>query len=154
MLERVQLCYERAVEITGPPPYTRTPYVLGGGHPGFGPSIGQGELLVGYDCSGFGSSFCKAGGILAPWPGAKIALTTDGFMRWGRPGQGMFLTIWIRNDADPTGVHHIRLDFHNHDSFAHRFAEAPHPGADCWWFDGSPTGRDFDGYVPLHWPGT
>ena len=152
MLARVELVHARAQTITGPgPPYRRTRYSLGGGHPGFGPSMG--EEGVGLDCSGLGSDALKAGGLLAD-PPARFAFVTADFLRWGQPGPGHWLTVYVRNDVSPAGVHHMRLGFTNNPAWPHRFVEAPHPGEYCWWFDGEPTGPDFDGMTVLHWPGT
>ena len=151
MLVRVSACYRRADEIIGPAPYSRMRYSYGGGHPGFGPSFGilQDTHVLGEDCSGFASDVLHAGGILSI-PAAKRAIDTEEFLRYGRPGAGKWLTVHVRNDPDPAGVHHMRLDFHGHPEFTHRYCEAPHDGAFVQWLDGEP---DFTGYIARHWPG-
>lgn len=148
IVERVGLCYARAVEIIGPAPYVRTRYSYGGGHPGFGPSFGilQDTHVLGLDCSGFGSDVLHAGGLLGK-PPVRASLDTAEFASWAEEGPGKLLTVWVRNDAAESGVHHMRLEFHNHERSA-GFCEAPHDGAFCNWLDGVP---DLSDYAPRHW---
>jgi hypothetical protein len=56
------------------------PYRYGGGHGNFHDS--------GYDCSGSVSYALHGGGLL------DVALASGGFMSWGEPGPGRFITIY------------------------------------------------------------
>lgn len=145
-VRRLDLCYAEAGRIIAAP----TPYVFGGGHPGFAPSTGLPDenpsSLVGYDCSGFASAVLKAGGLLAI-PEARLALDTAEFVSWGLPGEGAYLTLWVRNDAIQQ---HCFLDFHGRAGWSHRYAEAPHAPLLCRW----DSGESFTGFAPRHWPGT
>jgi len=58
----------------------RKPYLYGGGHGSFNSS--------GYDCSGSLSYVLHAAGLL------RTSLTSGGFMNWGSPGRGRWLTIY------------------------------------------------------------
>lgn len=145
--QRVDRCYARAVEIIGPPPYVRTRYSFGGGHPGFGPSFGilEDMRVFGEDCSGFASDVLHTGHILGK-PPVNVALDTAEFLGYGLSGPGKLLSVWVRNDAAESGVHHMRLEFHGRG--IHRFCEAPHDGDFCQWLDGVP---DLAGYSVRHW---
>jgi len=81
------------------------PYVLGGGHgpdfqattgeKGFSPEFSREALKqIGYDCSGAVSSVLGRGGLLShPY-------TTEGLEYWGQPGEGKYLTVWVRSVPD------------------------------------------------------
>lgn len=148
MNHRVDLCFARAEEIIGPIPYVRTRYSYGGGHPGFGPSLGIGAdaHTFGEDCSGFASDVLHAGHILGR-PPVRAALDTALFMGWGAEGPGRRLSVHVRNDPQISGVHHMRLEFHGRRG--HQFCEAPHDGDFCQWIPGVP---DLEGYAVRHWP--
>ena len=59
---------------------SKTPYVWGGGHGRW--------LDRGYDCSGSVSFALFAGGLL------DSPLTSGGFINWGKPGPGRWITIY------------------------------------------------------------
>jgi cell wall-associated NlpC family hydrolase len=59
---------------------SNSPYVWGGGHGRW--------LDSGYDCSGSVSFALFAGGLL------RGPLTSGGFMHWGEPGRGRWITIY------------------------------------------------------------
>jgi cell wall-associated NlpC family hydrolase len=61
------------------------PYVIGGGHGGWGPSSG-------YDCSGFVSAVLHAGGYLSQ-PVDTTALPNQAGMQ---PGPGQYVTVYDR----------------------------------------------------------
>jgi len=116
------------------------PYVFGGGHPGFGPSgIGpSGAPLVGYDCSGWVSAILHAGEILEHPTGA---LGTHELARWGEPGQGEFLTLWVVNNVV---IEHCFLEFKLAEHTDKRFSMAARTGTICGWFPEMSTA----GYTP------
>src|SRR5271165_5660657 len=83
----------------------RIPYVYGGGHTKFGPTIGVWDSsIVGYDCSGWASYILHKGGILY----SEVPLNTHGFENWGLPGRGEFMTLWVRNAREEE---HCFLEF-------------------------------------------
>ena len=59
---------------------TNTPYVYGGGHGSF--------ESTGYDCSGSVSFALHGGGLLSS------PLDSTGFMTWGEPGPGQWITVY------------------------------------------------------------
>jgi hypothetical protein len=134
---RIDVAYETAAAIIRKP----TPYVYGGGHPGFGPSLGDlkrnPRRLLGYDCSGFVSAVLKAGGLLRR-PSTEVAFNVAEFEVWGVQGEGE-LTVWVRND--PRVQEHCFLEFQG---FPSRYCEASHAGTDCRWL----PNETFAGFKP------
>ena len=72
------------------------PYVYGGGHESF--------ISYGYDCSGT-VSFALHGGHLLNAP-----LDSGQFMRWGRAGQGRWMTILTNSGHAYLDIAGLRLD--------------------------------------------
>ena len=72
------------------------PYVFGGGHKSF--------TSAGYDCSGL-VSFALHGGDLLARP-----LDSGQFMRWGTPGQGVWMTILTNPGHAYLDIAGLRLD--------------------------------------------
>jgi hypothetical protein len=147
MLQRLEQCYRQADAIINKP----TPYRFAGGHNAqFAPSLSYDHGInapgAGLDCSSFASIVLRAGGILAS-PRAQWPLSTAELIRWGQPGEGEFLTVWVRNDAIQE---HCFLDFHRHTAFKHQYCEAPHPGLDCRWL----AAESFTSFEPRHWAAT
>jgi hypothetical protein len=66
--------------IAGANAIAKFPYVWGGGHGSFEDS--------GYDCSGSVSYALAAGGLL------DRPMASGGFMKWGEPGPGKWITIY------------------------------------------------------------
>jgi cell wall-associated NlpC family hydrolase len=72
------------------------PYVYGGGHSGWG-------LSLGYDCSGFVSAVLHAGGYLS----APVTTQTLASQRGLLSGPGRWVTIFDRTDASSTREDHV-----------------------------------------------
>jgi cell wall-associated NlpC family hydrolase len=75
---------------------TNTPYVYGGGHGSFESS--------GYDCSGSVSFALHGGGFLSS------PLDSTGFMTWGDPGPGQWITVYSNPGHAYMVVAGIRFD--------------------------------------------
>jgi septal ring factor EnvC (AmiA/AmiB activator) len=100
---------------------TNTPYVYGGGHGSFESS--------GYDCSGSVSFALHGGGLLA------APLDSTGFMTWGDPGPGQWITIYSNPGHAYMEIAGIRFDT---------------SGAPPRWQSAL---RDSTGFVATHPPG-
>ncbi len=100
---------------------TNTPYVYGGGHGSFESS--------GYDCSGSVSFALHGGGFLSS------PLDSTGFMTWGDPGPGQWITVYSNPGHAYMVVAGIRFDT---------------SGAPPRW---QASLRDNTGYVATHPPG-
>ncbi len=101
------------------------PYRYGGGH-------GSGEDS-GYDCSGSASYVLRGAGLL------DDCMPSGGFRRFGRSGDGEWITIWARNGHVFMSVAGLRFDtgWHSQD-------EGPR-----WTTKSRPAGR----YTLRHPPG-
>jgi hypothetical protein len=71
------------------------PYVWGGGH---------GRTRGGFDCSGTVSYVLREAGLL------RGSLTSSGFLRYGRKGEGRWITIYMRHGHVFMTVAGLRLD--------------------------------------------
>lgn len=71
------------------------PYVWGGGH---------GRHRGGYDCSGTVSYVLREAGLL------RGSLTSGGFLRYGRKGEGRWITIYMRRGHVFMTIAGLRLD--------------------------------------------
>jgi peptidoglycan hydrolase CwlO-like protein len=100
---------------------TNTPYVYGGGHGSFDSS--------GYDCSGSVSYALHGGGLLSS------PLDSTGFMTWGEPGPGNWITVYANPGHAYAVIAGLRFDT---------------SGAPPRWQTES---RDPAGYVAVHPPG-
>jgi septal ring factor EnvC (AmiA/AmiB activator) len=100
---------------------TNTPYVYGGGHGSFESS--------GYDCSGSVSYALHGGGLLS------TPLDSTGFMTWGEPGPGNWITVYANPGHAFAVIAGLRFDT---------------SGAPPRWQTES---RDTAGYVAVHPPG-
>ena len=100
---------------------TNTPYVYGGGHGSFESS--------GYDCSGSVSFALHGGGLLS------APLDSTGFMTWGDPGPGQWITVYSNPGHAYMEIAGIRFDT---------------SGAPPRW---QTTLRDSTGFVATHPPG-
>ena len=100
---------------------TNTPYVYGGGHGSFEAS--------GYDCSGSVSYALHGGGLLS------TPLDSTGFMTWGDPGPGSWITVYSNPGHAYAVIAGLRFDT---------------SGAPPRWQTAS---RDSAGYVATHPPG-
>jgi septal ring factor EnvC (AmiA/AmiB activator) len=97
---------------------TNTPYVYGGGHGSFESS--------GYDCSGSVSYALHGGGLLS------TPLDSTGFMTWGEPGPGNWITIYANPGHAYAVIAGLRFDT---------------SGAPPRW---QTEARDPSGYVAVH----
>jgi peptidoglycan hydrolase CwlO-like protein len=100
---------------------TNTPYVYGGGHGSFDSS--------GYDCSGSVSYALHGGGFLSS------PLDSTGFMTWGEPGPGSWITVYANPGHAYAVIAGLRFDT---------------SGAPPRW---QTEQRDPAGYVAVHPPG-
>jgi hypothetical protein len=75
---------------------TNTPYVYGGGHGSFESS--------GYDCSGSVSFALHGGGFLSS------PLDSTGFMTWGEPGPGSWITVYANPGHAYAVIAGLRFD--------------------------------------------
>ncbi len=100
---------------------TNAPYLYGGGHGSFEAS--------GYDCSGSVSFALHGGGLLS------APLDSTGFMTWGDPGPGQWITIYSNPGHAYMEIAGIRFDT---------------SGAPPRW---QATLRDSAGFVATHPPG-
>jgi hypothetical protein len=75
---------------------TRKPYRYGGGHGRWQDS--------GYDCSGSVSYALHGGGLL------RSPLASGGFMRWGRPGRGRWITVYANGGHAYVVIAGLRFD--------------------------------------------
>ena len=101
---------------------TNAPYLYGGGHGSF-------DSPGGYDCSGSVSYALHGGGLLSS------PLDSTGFMTWGDPGPGQWITVYSNPGHAYMVVAGIRFDT---------------SGAPPRWQSAS---RDSAGYVATHPPG-
>jgi len=90
---RVQAMVQQADSLIG------RPYVIGGGHYGFGPSSG-------YDCSGFVSAVLHAGGYLTQPVDTTALPNQPGIL----PGPGQYVTIYDRALPGQSGHVMIEID--------------------------------------------
>ena len=100
---------------------TNAPYLYGGGHGSF-------DSPGGYDCSGSVSYALHGGGLLA------APLDSTGFMTWGDPGPGQWITIYSNTGHAYMEIAGIRFDT---------------SGAPPRW----QSPRDNTGFVATHPPG-
>jgi len=101
---------------------TNSPYLYGGGHGSF-------DSPGGYDCSGSISYALHGGGLLS------APLDSTGFMTWGDPGPGSWITVYANPGHAYMVVAGIRFDT---------------SGAPPRWQSGA---RETAGYVATHPPG-
>ena len=101
---------------------TNAPYLYGGGHGSF-------DSPGGYDCSGSVSYALHGGGLLSS------PLDSTGFMTWGDPGPGSWITVYSNPGHAYMVVAGIRFDT---------------SGAPPRW---QPALRDSAGFVATHPPG-
>jgi septal ring factor EnvC (AmiA/AmiB activator) len=101
---------------------TNTPYLYGGGHGSF-------DSPGGYDCSGSVSYALHGGGLLSS------PLDSTGFMTWGDPGPGQWITVYSNPGHAYMVIAGIRFDT---------------SGAPPRWQGAL---RDSAGYVATHPPG-
>jgi hypothetical protein len=87
---RVRLAIEAANRIVG------KPYKYGGGH--------ARVEDTGYDCSGTISYALIGAGLL------RSPLNSSGFMRWGRPGRGRWITVYTNPGHAFVHIAGLRLD--------------------------------------------
>jgi hypothetical protein len=103
---------------------TGKPYRYGGGHRRFADS--------GYDCSGAVSFALHGGGmVLSP-------LDSRGFMRWGQPGPGAWVTVYANRRHAYAVFAGLRFD-----------TSGPGDKGPRW----RPTPRPPDGFTARHFPG-
>jgi hypothetical protein len=141
MLPRVKLCYAKAGSLVG------LPYVFSGGHnslwlPSLSFAQGIGTKGAGVDCSSGVSIVLRAGGMC--WnPRPPFPLSTGNLMEWGEEGLGLYMSVYVRNDAveEHTGL------WFNPRFFEHEWWQAPHTGADVGWMT-----LDTTGMIVRHWP--
>ena len=102
----------------------RAPYSYGGGHGNWDAG--------GYDCSGSVSYALHGGGLL------DTALASSGFMGWGAPGRGRWITIYANPGHAFMVVAGRRFDTTGRDQTGSRW---------------QPAMRDTSSYVARHPPG-
>jgi peptidoglycan hydrolase-like protein with peptidoglycan-binding domain len=103
----------------------KMPYIYGGGH-------GKWED-AGYDCSGSVSYALHGGGLL------ETSMASGGFMNWGDPGPGTWITIYANGGHVYMTVAGLRFD------------TSGRSGAGSRWQPASE--RDGKGYSVVHPPG-
>jgi cell wall-associated NlpC family hydrolase len=94
---------------------SNSPYVWGGGHGRW--------LDKGYDCSGSVSFALFAGGML------DSPLTSGGFMNWGEPGPGRWITIYTNPGHVYMVVAGLRFDTSGRTRLGSRWQPAMRPSA-------------------------
>lgn len=97
------------------------------------------------DCSSGVSIALSAGGLLGD-PRPVYALDTAEFMTWGEPGEGRYLTVYVRNDQVEE---HCGLRFTGRPEFAHEWWQAANPEVGVGWIT-----LDTAGMIARHIPGT
>jgi cell wall-associated NlpC family hydrolase len=102
----------------------RSPYRWGGGHAGW--------TDTGYDCSGSVSYALAGAGLL------RRPLASGGFVRWGAPGDGRWITIYTNPGHMFMMVAGLRFDTSGRGDRGTRWQEAP---------------RSTAGFVARHYPG-
>jgi hypothetical protein len=105
---------------------SRAPYKWGGGHGRWSDS--------GYDCSGSVSFALAAGGLV------KRSMASGGYMKWGKPGPGKWITIFTNSGHIYMVVAGLRFDTSGRDSST---------GGSRWQTDQ----RSNAGFVVRHPPG-
>ena len=93
----------------------RKPYVYGGGHKPYVKrtlAMIAANLARGYDCSGT-VSFALFGGRFL-----KSPLDSGGFMSWGRPGKGRWITVYTNPGHAYVVIGGLRLDTSGGDRLA------------------------------------
>ncbi len=80
------------------------PYLYGGGHGPYSGSWSRTSLDRGYDCSGTISLALYGGGFL------KSPLNSSGFMSWGAPGEGRWITVYTNPGHAYVVIGGLRLD--------------------------------------------
>jgi peptidoglycan hydrolase-like protein with peptidoglycan-binding domain len=103
----------------------KTPYIYGGGH-------GKWED-EGYDCSGSVSYALHGGGLL------DASMPSGGFMKWGDPGPGQWITLYANEGHIYMVVAGLRFDTSGAKSSGTRWQPA--------------SQRDGKGYTVVHPPG-
>jgi cell wall-associated NlpC family hydrolase len=88
---RVQAMIAKATSLLG------RPYILGGGHSGWGSSAG-------YDCSGFVSAVLHAGGYLTEPVNTEVMPSQPGLLR----GPGRYVTVYDR--SGPAAGGHVIIE--------------------------------------------
>lgn len=117
----------------------RFPYRFGGGHNRlFMPSAGE---PPGYDCSGWCSVILHDAGLL----GTPAPLGTHELARWGAPGEGEHMTLWVINEHE---LEHCFLEFRM-PGHPPQFSRGAHTGTVCGW---SPFPLVTAGYSPRRRP--
>lgn len=118
----------------------RTPgYSYGGGH---GAALSQLKYNQRLDCS---SSISLALYDAHLWGERDWAFVSGDFSKWGKPGQGKYMTLWYRKG-------HVWFEFHGLRRGYRRFDTSP-------WGIGKTgprlrkTRRSKVGFKPRHWPG-
>jgi hypothetical protein len=81
----------------------RKPYVYGGGHKPF--KLLRRKLDRGYDCSGAVSHALWGGRFLR-----RLPLNSSGFMRWGEPGEGRWVTVYTNPGHAYVVIAGLRFD--------------------------------------------
>jgi cell wall-associated NlpC family hydrolase len=100
------------------------PYKWGGGHGAFRDN--------GYDCSGSVSFALAAAGLV------RRPLTSGAFMRWGREGQGDWITVYANGGHMFMVVAGLRFDTSGRGRAGTRW---------------QPGGRTFNGFAVRYYPG-
>lgn len=110
-------------------------------------------LRTGYGWGGYGPSgpWDCSGAVSWMLTVAKMAsghMDTWGLSRWGQPGEGVSLTVWVKTDANPRRAH----TFAQFKGFPQvRFESGGNEGGGARWRDGM---RSTAGFQPRHYPGT
>jgi hypothetical protein len=137
---KARLAAGRAIAPVGAPPavvgaieaanrIATRPYRYGGGHARFEDS--------GYDCSGAVSYVLRGAGVL------RSPLDSSGFMRWGVPGRGRWITVYTNPGHAYIVVAGLRFDTGGRD----RAGPGTAPGSGPRW---RRTARSSSGYVARH----
>lgn len=106
-----------------------------------------------YGWGGFGASgpWDCSGAVSWMLTVAKMAsghLDTWGLSRWGQPGEGASLTVWVKTHSDAHQAH----TFAEFKGFPQsRFESGGYEGGGARWRDGM---RSTAGFQPRHYPGT
>ena len=94
----------------------KMPYIYGGGH-------GRWED-AGYDCSGSVSYALHGGGML------EASMASGGFMKWGEPGPGQWITVYANRGHMYMTVAGLRFDTSGRRRAGTRWQKDPRPTQD------------------------
>ncbi|MCK9250343.1 MAG: hypothetical protein M0P31_15390 [Solirubrobacteraceae bacterium] len=97
------------------------------------------------DCSSSTSVALHAAGLMRGASGPRVS---DWFLKWGNPGRGNEMTVWVKPGTGPNG--HVLIQFHRRGRrFDTGSVDALGRGPRL-----RSSSRSYAGMQPRHWPGT